>query len=76
MSMVITAASSAVATLLFAAVAQVFGEHTLTNQHLWTIVVVVSLVNGLVSPLVLWACRWAEGTEVRAALGLTAVGRD
>jgi len=62
-------AGSAVATLLFASIAQVFGEHTLTNPALWKIVGVVSLLNAIASPLVVWACRLAEGEHQPADAG-------
>lgn len=59
-AMGIVAAGSATGTLLFAVEGQLFGEHTLTNSKLWTIVVVIALVNGLLSPLSLRVARWAE----------------
>lgn len=62
-------AGSAVATLLFASIAQVFGEHTLTNPSLWKIVGVVSLLNAIAAPLVVWACRLAEGDHQPADAG-------
>ena len=50
--------------------AQLFGQNTLTNPRLWTIVAVVALVNGLLSPIVLRVARWAERRdELRPALG-------
>lgn len=59
-AMGIVAAGSAAGTLLFAVEGQLFGEHTLTNPRLWTIIVVIALINGLLSPVVLRGARWAE----------------
>lgn len=68
-TIVLMGAGSAVATLLFASIAQVFGEHTLTNPSLWRIVGVVSLLNVIAAPLVVWACRLAEGEHLPAEAG-------
>ena len=59
-TMGIVAAGSAVGTLLFAVEGQLFGERTLTNPRLMTIVVVAALVNGALSPLALRFAAWAE----------------
>lgn len=60
LSMGVVAAGSAAGTLLFAIEGQLFGEHTLTNPKLWTIVIVTALVNGVLSPVALRMARWAE----------------
>lgn len=59
-SMAIVAAGSATGTVMFAVEGQLFGERTLTNPRLWTIVTVGALLNGALSPIALRAARWAE----------------
>lgn len=59
-TMGIVAGGSALGNLLFAVEGQLFGERTLANPRLWTIVVVSALVNGALSPLVLRVAAWAE----------------
>jgi rod shape-determining protein MreD len=63
LAMAVVATGSAAGTLLFAVEGELFGEHTLSTPHLWTIIAVVALVNGLLAPLVLRPCRWAERRE-------------
>ena len=60
LAMVVIAAGSAAGTLLYAVGGELFGEHTLSTPRLWTIVTVVALINGLLAPLALRPCRWAE----------------
>ncbi len=72
MSMAVVTVASATGTLLFAVGGQMFGEHDLTKPKLWTIVGVVAVVNGLLSPLVLRACRWAE-RRIETAPNLRAI---
>jgi len=70
LAMAVVATGSAAGALLYAVGAQLFGQNTLTNPRLWTIVAVVALVNGLLSPIVLRVARWAERRdELRPALG-------
>jgi rod shape-determining protein MreD len=67
MAMVIAAAGCATAELLYAVGGEMFGEHTLSNPHLWRIVGVIAVIGGLLSPLMLKVCRWAEGPEERSS---------
>jgi rod shape-determining protein MreD len=67
MAMVIAGAGCATAELLYAVGGELFGEHTLSNPRLWTIVGVIAVVGALLSPLVLRACRWADGPEERSS---------
>jgi len=67
MAMVIAAAGCATAELLYAVGGEMFGEHTLSNPHLWRIVGVIAVIGGLLSPLMLRVCRWAEGPEERSS---------
>jgi rod shape-determining protein MreD len=67
LAMVIAAAGIAVAELLYAVGGELFGEHTLTNPRLWAIVGVTSVVGGLLSPLSVRACRWADGPGERSS---------
>jgi rod shape-determining protein MreD len=60
LAMVVVAAGSAAGTLLYAVGGELFGENTLETPRLWTIIAVVALVNGLLAPLALRPCRWAE----------------
>jgi rod shape-determining protein MreD len=68
MSMAVVATASAAGTVLFAVGGQLFGEHDLTKPRLWTIVTVVAVVNGVLTPLVLRACRWAERRDESAPI--------
>jgi rod shape-determining protein MreD len=67
MAMVIAGAGCATAELLYAVGGELFGEHTLSNPRLWTIVGVIAIAGALLSPLVLRACRWADGPEERSS---------
>jgi rod shape-determining protein MreD len=53
--------ASAVGVLGYAVVAELFGQHTLTNDRLFTIMFVVALVAAVLSPLLVPVARWAEG---------------
>jgi len=53
--------ASGVGVLGYAVVAELFGQHTLTNGRLWQITVVVALSAALLSPLLVPIARWAEG---------------
>jgi rod shape-determining protein MreD len=48
---------------------QLFGQPTLANPRLWTIVVVTGLINGALSFLVIPVARWAEGATAMAEGG-------
>ena len=48
---------------------QLFGQATLANPRLWTIVVVTGLINGALSFLVIPVARWAEGATAMAEGG-------
>lgn len=65
-SLALVAAASAVGTLLYAALAVVFGV-TVEAGRLPAIVGVIVVVNLLVSRPLRWALRWAFGPEIRAA---------
>ncbi len=67
LSMVIAALGVAAGELLYAVEGELFGEHTLTHPRLWAIVGVNALIGGLLSPLVLRVCRWAEGPGERSS---------
>jgi rod shape-determining protein MreD len=67
LSMVIAAMGMAAGELLYAVEGEIFGEHTLSNPRLWMIVGVNALIGGLLSPLVLKTCRWAEGPGERSS---------
>jgi rod shape-determining protein MreD len=62
LTVAVVATATAVGTLLFAVGSQLFGQHTLENPRLWTIVSVVTLLNGLLALPAVRASRWAEGT--------------
>jgi rod shape-determining protein MreD len=68
MSMAVVTTASAGGTLLFAVEGQLFGEHDLTNPHLWRIVGLVAVINGILAPLMLRACRWAERRDETAPI--------
>jgi rod shape-determining protein MreD len=65
-SMMLVAAASGLGVLVFAVGGEVFGGDTLTHPHLFTIVVVVALISGLLSRLGLRLAGWAEGPEHRS----------
>jgi rod shape-determining protein MreD len=60
LAMAVVATGSAAGVLLYAVGGQLFGEHTLSTPRLWTIILVIALVNGLLAPIALRPCRWAE----------------
>lgn len=62
LTVAVVATATAVGTLLFAVGSQLFGQHTLQNPRLWTIVSVITVVNALLALPAIRACRWAEGT--------------
>src|ERR1700759_4984433 len=66
MSMAVVATASAAGTVLFAVEGQLFGEGDLTNPRLWRFVAVVAVVTGILAPIVLRACRWAERRDETA----------
>lgn len=74
LGMVIVAAGSVVGTLLYAVVAEVFGENTLDTTHFGRIVLIVAALNGLGAPLMLWLCRLAEGVHAPRDIPLGGVG--
>lgn len=74
MAMAVVAVGSSLATILFAAIAEVFGEHTMTNPFLWRIVVVVGLINGVLAPLVIAVCRLAESDHEPVDVAVPGVG--
>jgi rod shape-determining protein MreD len=51
--------ASGAAMLFYALVAAVFGEETMINFHLVTIILVVAVMNGVLAPLTVRAQRWA-----------------
>jgi len=67
LSMVIAGLGMAAGELLYAVEGELFGEHTLSNPRLWAIVGINALIGGLLSPLVLRVCRWAEGPGERSS---------
>jgi rod shape-determining protein MreD len=60
LAMAVVATGSAAGTLLYAVGGELFGEDTLSTPHLWRIIAVTAFVNGLLAPLALRPCRWAE----------------
>ena len=59
--MLIVALGSAAGALGYAALGEMFGEHTLSNTRLWPIVGTIALVNGILALPALKLARWAEG---------------
>lgn len=64
----IVAAASSAGVLLYAAVAQLLGERTLSDPRLWRIVAIVTLFNVVLCLPMLALCKWAEGSAVRVGL--------
>ena len=62
-SPVVVGLGSAVGTLVYALVGEVFGVETLAGPSLTTIVVVVALVNAALAPLAVRALRWARSDD-------------
>ena len=67
-SIAMVSAMSAAAVLLYAALAQLLGQHTLSDPRLAQIVGIVSLCNAVLCLPVLALSRWAEGTGVRSGV--------
>lgn len=65
-SMGIATVGSAAGVLLYAGVSQLLGGHTLSDPQLWRIVGIVAVLNGLLCPLLLPLCRWAEGMGLKS----------
>jgi rod shape-determining protein MreD len=60
--------ASAAATVLYAVLATLFGAQGIITSHLLTVILVVSLVNALLSPLAAAVMRWAlvpDGPRLR-----------
>lgn len=53
--------ASAIGVLGYAVVAELFGQHTLTNGRLWSITLVIAFASAVPSPLLVPLARWAEG---------------
>jgi rod shape-determining protein MreD len=60
--------SSAAGTLLYAAIGQLLGQHSLSDPRLGVIVGIVSVVNGVLALPTLAVCRWADHDPLRARL--------
>jgi len=65
----IVTAASAVGTLLYAALAHLLGQRTLSDPRLWRIVAIVAVCNAALCIPALAASRWAEGTGLRSGVG-------
>lgn len=61
----LVALGSAAGVLLYAVVAALLGQQTLTDPHLGRIIGMVALYGALLSPLVLPVCRWTGQDEAR-----------
>ena len=59
---------SAAGTLLYAAIGQLLGQHSLSDPRLGVIVGIVAATNGLLALPALAVCRWADHDPVRARL--------
>lgn len=68
--MVLFALSCAVGIAVFGLVGKLLGRADTLGRHLLVVMLVTSVVGGLLGPLVVRACRWAEGSHdpYRAAL--------
>ena len=66
MSVVFTALASAVGVLLYALLAQLLGQRSLSDPRLLQIVGIVALLNALLCVPALAVSRWAEGDAQRA----------
>ena len=60
--------SSALGTLLYAAIGQLLGQRSLSDPRLGVIIGIVSVINGALSLPALAVCRWADHDPVRARL--------
>lgn len=65
-SIAISAGASAIGVLLYAGLRQLLGGHTLSDPHLWRIVGIVALLNGVLCLVALPLCRWAEGLGLKS----------
>jgi rod shape-determining protein MreD len=65
-STVLVAVGSAAAVLLFAALGEMFGAHTIERTNLVLLLVVVALVAALMSRIGLRLASWADGPESRS----------
>lgn len=63
LALVVALVASAVGVLLYATVAHLLGEHTLSDPGLTRIVAIVSLWNAALCLPVVWLCRRAEGAR-------------
>jgi rod shape-determining protein MreD len=68
MSVVFSAAGSAVGVLLFALLAELLGQRSLSDPRLVQIVGIVTVLNALLCLPVLAVSRWAEGDSLRAGI--------
>lgn len=68
--MAVCAGASVVGVVTFALIGAVLGRGDLVDLHLVVVALVVAVVGAVVGPLVVRACRWAEGDagRVRPAL--------
>ncbi len=64
LSVIIAVVSSFVGVLLYAALSELLGAHSLTDPKLWTIVGIVGLLNGIMCVPVLALARRAEGARL------------
>ena len=64
----LVALTSAAGTLVYAAIGQLLGQHSLSDPRLGVIVGIVAATNGLLSLPALAVCRWADPDPVRARL--------
>lgn len=67
-SVVIATGASAAGVLLYAAIAHLLGERTLSDPHLWAIVGIVAVCNAALCLPALAASRWAEGAGLRSGV--------
>jgi rod shape-determining protein MreD len=65
-SMAIVGVASALAALVFATEAELFGQHTLTNPRLVPIIMMIGLFGTLTSRIGLRVTGWADGPESRS----------
>lgn len=64
LSVIIAVVASFVGVLLYAALSELLGAHSLTDPKLWTIVGIVGLLNGTMCVPVLALARRAEGARL------------
>ena len=63
--MALAALSCAIGVVVYALLGRVLGQEGMLGRHLILVVLVVSVVGGLLVPLVARACGWAEGSRDR-----------